>query len=257
MKLVKYLLLIAVIACSILAQASNCCMPCDPLQCHQWGVRVNCSYVPYGLTFNRPDTIIGPFPGGFLLSSGNRNNFFTPYSASLEIEFALSNHVEMFGEFSYTFAKGKVLNKTYGGIQTIEDYSRLGIFGAYLGARYYFQRWCWGGCLFAGGKMGIASHFSRRYSVIAESPTFFDFRKRDISRTTIVPSGGFHLGLDYLITEGFSVDVSAEVLFTGAPKMIDFNTPNQLNPYGISRVIIGQKGPIVSYPITLGVRKTF
>jgi hypothetical protein len=229
----------------------------EPLQCGHYAAKIKGSISNYFYTYDRPDVWIGPtLPLGFIESNGSNQSFRAPWMFGVEVGYAYSGHMELFGEVNYSFSKGRPEDRFFGTNLVHTEFSRFGAFGAYLGGRYYFERACWGPSFYIGGKLGILNYLSRRYNARVTSPTTIDFRKQDFTRTTISPSAGLQVGVDFLLCDGFSIDLMAEVIFSGSPKTNSLIViPN--NTLGITRIVIGQKGPALTYPISLAIRKAF
>lgn len=228
-----------------------------PLQCGHFGVEVRAAINPYSYTNRRGSIWISPsFPNGYANGSTHHRTNRAPWSLGGEIQYALSNHVEAFGEVTYNHALGKPQNPTFNGILAHETYTRFKALGFYLGGRYYFPRSCWGSSFFIAVKAGALYYDSRRYHPTVVSPTVFDFNKNFYTRSTFVPSAGFQLGFDFLLCDGFSLTVTTEVLFSGPQKYNDNIVP-PTNTFGVTRIIAGQNGSVLSYPISIGIRRTF
>lgn len=257
--------------------AGDCCNPCEApcggnwdccdgtaYDAGKWSVSINGGVTP--MWFERRGrtqefTNLGSFflpPVGHKLSRFN-DLFDLPWNVGIELGYMLCDRVETFVDFDYTSAQGK--RRTHGGsdedLFTRHRFNHYRAYDFYLGSRYYLCPVFCSFTPFFGAKVGlvarnkIRTRTTREDSLLSESGSFTRFK----SDTTI--SGGVHLGVNYDFSCNIAVTLKAEAVWTG-----DWRPATAYEGEGIVStlaplVFYGKTGPILSVPVTLGIRYTF
>jgi len=256
----------------------DCCPPpcepcggnwdcCDgtPYDACKWSASINGGVTP--MWFQRRgrtlqfDRLGGLFfePFGHKLPKFN-DLFDLPWNVGIELGYMLCDRVETFVDFDYTSAKGK--NRSYVGPDEIFVRHRFNHYRAYdfyLGTRYYLPTWFCSFTPFFGAKVGlvarnkIRTHTTRSTvdGVEISSGSFTRFK----SDTTI--SGGLQMGVNWDFSACASVTLKAEAVWSGdwRPSVID-ESVSPLSTF-VPLVVYGKTGPVLSVPVTLGLRYAF
>ena len=137
---------------------------------------------------------------------------------------------------------------------------------AYVGARYYFDRWfCNRVSLFFGGKLGFVHHKSVQASSIFGTNgvlCYPDFEGSDYSffRKNTVFAGGGHVGFDICINGDWVFVITGEVVASCGPKAagalgvcsFDASILNDANA-----LLIPGIGTELAFPVTFGIKYNF
>jgi opacity protein-like surface antigen len=245
---------------------------CNPLYCGAWDLQVQGGVAPI-LWRNR-----GPISGVNCTSSATVpviqlfptspkfSKFFkTPWIIGGQVGYAMSDNTRVFAEFDYSQAKAKsavVLTSTSSVPGTISfAFNKYKIFEGYVGARYYWDRWCDHLSFFLGGKVGFLRHKKQNVDLIFAFPaTVVAYTLSDqafYAKSTRI-SGGGHIGLDYCICGNWSIVLTGEVVATCGPRgaaPLSLGTSSSLN--GFTNLFIPAIGTELRFPVTLAVRYSF
>ena len=170
------------------ANGGDCCprqyeCGCNPLYCGAWDLQVQGGVAPI-LWRNRGPiyavnctSIVTGGPVYSLLSTTPRFNklFKTPWYVGGQVGYAMSDNSRVFVEFDYSQANGKNAvaitgdNTSFPGTFTF-TFDKYKLFEGYVGARYYWDRWCDHLSFFLGGKIGFVRHKKQNVVLIAAFP---------------------------------------------------------------------------------------
>ena len=248
--------------CIAFIRSSNGALPdLGSLNNYHLGIRILGSYNPYKFTYERNTTLVNPeFPSGYRTSSTvNKPTFRAPWSMRGEINYALTHHIESFISVEYSKGSGKSRNISLPPVYTYEPFSNYHSLGVYLGSQYYSNRWSLlntSTSAFLGFKAGALWRDSRKYSVYVLTPLNYTYNNLPFSESATTPSAGLQAGLDFLLRQGFSLNLLLELVYSG-PIKSNQNIVPPPNPLGLTRIIGGENGPMLSYPITVGIKKVF
>ena len=100
--------------------------------------------------------------------------FHVPWTVGGQLGYAINDNVRVYLEFNYLQASGK----HNADVETIAvvpntivfDMHKYKLFDGYLGARYYWDRWCDRYTFFVGAKVGVTHHKSTRHSSTITPP---------------------------------------------------------------------------------------
>jgi hypothetical protein len=214
--------------------------------------------------------------------------FHVPWFIGGQIGYALTNNVEVYLELNYRAASSRggsnqpsfVLynqtpdpNDTVNIALTLKNHYR--IFDAYVGARYYWGRYC---CeqvaFFLGAKFGLVHHKPVCFQYLI-SPTDCPVQGPLNSTMNIpfflrstMPASGINFGFDWCIGCSWSVMLLVEAVATCGPATNQNFSANNGCTAGMSgggmlpgslpnNIIIGNIGTELFFPITLGLKYSF
>jgi hypothetical protein len=196
------------------------------------------------------------------------NDMWHNYPANIDVDFgfALSNHVELFGEFNARYAKAKNLSfigqAPTGVFGTLSpELSNFLAYAGYVGNRYFFNRiFCDKLSFFLGLKFGVVNYrkinakpFSitnQQGQVLTQNTIWFESRN--------VCSGGLQAGFDILVTKSLSIFFNAEVVASGPMKpLFNFIKEDQSIFPAFTNLLRESSGTVLSFPVTLGLRYYF
>ncbi len=295
---IKKLILCAALALSsaptqVQALFGDCCESrcyecgCNPLYCGAWSVQVQAGVAP----------IIWRHRGEFNLVSCSSNSanpifplaselpkfsklFKTPWIVGGKVGYDFSDNTEVYVEVNYLQAKHKdVAHSTFPilnvpGQALVFAFGKYNLIDAYVGVRYYWDRWCDSVSFFLGGQVGLTSHRHTRVAITlngapvvllptpgAGCPGSASAAASDNNffQNSNVISGGLNLGLDYCICGNWSLVLTGEFIASCGPRARTtslFATALPA-PTLASNLIVGGTGTELRFPVTLGVRYSF
>ncbi len=245
---------------------------CNPLYCGAWDLQVQAGVAP--VIWRNRGTVLalncagtGPAPAAPLFALFDvpkfSNLFKTPWTVGGQVGYHWSDNTRVYLEFNYIQAKHKsdvaiatIASGTFPALALVLNLSKYKLFDGYVGARYYWDRWCDRVAFFLGGKVG----FTHRKRIDSDSlavtapavtlPVFAAFNRR-----TIV-SGGADFGLDFCFCGNWSFVITGAVIASCGPSGAVFNVP-QPSATGIANIIVGGIGTELRFPVTAGVRYSF
>ncbi|CCB85705.1 MULTISPECIES: hypothetical protein [Parachlamydia] len=248
----------------------GCCDYGTPYDECKWSVSINGGVSPTwfqrkgrDLYFNH----LGPFfevPESFKTPKFCKI-FDLPWNVGIELGYMFCDRLEVFADFDYTQACGKRHHHRRSDISASsrERVSQYRAFDFYLGTRYYLCPIFCSFTPFFGGKVGLITRDkirgSTRTTVTGGSSGFGHRHTRFKSDTTI--SGGLHAGVNWDLSSCLSVTVKAEAIWSGdwRPTNADEGEGSSvINPaLPVPLIIHGKTGPVLSVPVTLGLRYAF
>ncbi len=192
------------------------------------------------------------------------SGFKTPWIIGGQLGYHWSDNVRTYVEFNYSQAKTKTLDipnllpgQQFLGFST---YSKYKVFDAYVGARYYWNRWCDRTAFFLGAKVGLTHHksisgslsgllFGGALTVLAPDAAFA------LSNTVV--SGGADFGFDVCLCGNWAIVITGSVLASCGPQ---FN-PNLIVPTNVvvttTNLVYRGIGTELRFPVTAGIRYSF
>lgn len=267
------------------AYDDNCCARscyecgCNPLNCGSFGLQFQAGVNPIIWTKRGNLNLVDCTQATHFTNFGKLpkySSFFkTPWVVGGQISYALTDNSNVFVEFNYVQAnaKGSGVNTTASSSGTnpgtpnaavLLKLSKYKLFNAYLGARYYFDRWCDRVSFFVGEKVGLVHHKSNNFqtlttgTVLSQYTTGTEF----FHRNTVV-SGGLHLGFDICFCGNWSLVITGEVVANCGPSVVQPNivlaaSDRAALPSGDpSFFTLGPVGTELQFPVTLGIKYNF
>lgn len=244
---------------------------CNPLYCGAWDLQVQAGVAPV-LWRNR-----GPLVGvncslspaavavNLLNETPRFSKFYkTPWIVGGQVGYALSDNGRVFLEFDYSQANSKNaatftsdFSNPAGTLAfTFDKYK---VFEGYVGARYYWDRWCDRLSFFLGGKVGFLHHKKQNLVLAAAFPstvTAVVYASQPWNNSSTRISGGGHIGLDYCICGNWSLVLTGEVVATCGPRGVGaVHLSSAFN--GFTDLFTSSVGTELRFPVTLAVRYSF
>ena len=261
---------------------------CNPLYCGAWSLQVQGGVAPIVWRHRGELDLVSCASNDvnpiFALSSElpKFNKLFrVPWIVGGKVGYDFTDNVEVYVEFNYLQAKHKdVANATFpilnvAGPITRFAFHKYKLFDAYVGARYYWDRWCDRVAFFLGGQVGLTSHRSTKADITlngspvvlvpavgsADCPraaTTTNARNHFFAHNTVI-SGGANLGFDVCFCGNWSLVVTGEIIASCGPKTHTTSTFAALLPAPTlaSNLIVGCFGTELRFPVTAGLRYTF
>ena len=243
---------------------------CNPLYCGAFDVALHAGVAPLVWIRHSPlrvGTSVAPAPRPVLtLFNGPRFNnlFHMPLLVGAQVGYAWSDALRLYAEGNYLQANGKkeiqITTLTTPPLVAKLSLHPFRLFDAYIGAQYYWPRWCDRVSFFVGGKVGFTHHWQTRIDITVAVPVFLatNFLTDQLifkHRTTL--SGGFNAGLDICFCGNWAFVITAEVVASGHPSI---NKELFLDPIiagQFTSVSFGSIATELRFPITAGVRYMF
>lgn len=258
------------------SESRDCCFGgcyecgCNPLYCGAWDLQIDAG-AQFITWRNRGELLgvacTGVDAGGVvtLANEGPKfNNLFkTPWIVGGQVGYHWSDNTRVYVEFNYSQAKGKTdhVFDTLVNIGSINfNLNKYKVFDAYVGARYYWDRWCDRVSFFLGGKVGLTHHKGVSSDLITFTllnATTATLANTQVYRSNTVVSGGADFGFDVCFCGNWSFVVAGAVLASCGPRAV---APIALNPVtvgGLSNVIVSGTGTELRFPVTAGIRYSF
>jgi len=246
---------------------------CNPLYCGSWDLQIQGGVSPIlwrdrgpisGVNFNAETQACATEK---LFASTPRFNALhkVPWIVGGQIGYALSDNARVYSEFNYSQAHGKnavAVNSDLAAPSSVFTFSvnKYKFFDGYVGARYYFDRWCDSISFFCGGKVGFTHHKKQNADLVLAFATLEQTLVLTpgavLNNSETVVAGGGHIGLDYCICDNWSLALTGEVVASCGPRTIDFIAlPN--NPTNFTNLIFGGIGTELRFPVTVALRYSF
>jgi len=254
----------------------NCCREyvcgCNPLYCGAWDLQVQGGVNPI-LWRNRgpvygTNCTVTTAPLVTLVDAAPKFSslFKVPWYVGGQVGYALSDNTRVFVEFNYSQANGKsavVVDSAITGSSFTLSFAKYKLFDAYVGARYYWDRWCDRLAFFLGGKVGLTNHQKQNldaYTLTFGTTPLVVTTALQVNNSNTVVSGGGHVGFDYCVCGNWSIVLTGEIVASCGPRRagwIPIAAGNQAGLGGLSNVFLGAIGSELRFPVTLALRYSF
>lgn len=279
----KYLLVVLLACCTGAVQANyeneymgesrGCCMSscyecgCNPLYCGAWDLQIDGGVNPI-IWHKRGNLYALDCTSGTPLTFTEIPKFNhvykTPWIVGGQVGYHWSDNVRVYVEFNYSQARAKRLEiptLVAGAVFTgIVDQGKYKIFDAYVGARYYWDRWCDRVAFFLGAKVGLTHHKGIHGDLSAEAfggvlTTLL--ADQSLAHSNNVVSGGADFGFDVCFCGNWSFVVTGTVIASCGPRFnSDIVIPtNIITP--VTNLLYGGIGTELRFPVTAGIRYSF
>lgn len=260
-------------------QTQSCCRRecgCNPLFCGALDLQIQAGVMPItwqsrgvvdvlmctGVPMTNPITHIFTFPKYSTL-------FRLPFVVGGQIGYAISDNMRVYLELNYGQGRSKTTPTIAAATTPASSFvftslSKYKVLDAYVGARYYWDRWCDRFSFFFGGKVGLTHHYNTAFTASSITagvttiviPTGVTPATNLFLRHT-VPSGGLNIGLDYCICGDWALAFTAELVASCGPKNnLNIILPTPLVNIG-SNLLIGHIGTELRFPLTVALRYIF
>ena len=261
---------------------SQCCESscyecgCNPLYCGAWDLQVQGGVNPilwrqrgYVSTVACSAPTGGPVFQLFQIPKF-RSIFRIPWIVGGQVGYAWSDNTRLYVEFNYSQALAKgtpsalLVEGTLlpaGSSFNFLNTSKYKIFDAYVGARYYWDRWCDRVSFFFGGKVGlthnkkVASDFQ---AVVAPAAAVSILTAQEFFRSNTVVSGGANVGFDVCFCGNWSFVVTGEIVASCGPRSVEpFAIPTNTSGFTGTNLFIGNIQTELRFPVTAAIRYSF
>ncbi len=276
-------------------ESGNCCFSscyecgCNPLYCGAWDLQVQGGVNPILWRSRDPFSVVACTTTvtdnvfTFLNETPKFRQFFkVPWIVGGQIGYAWSDNTRVYGEFNYSQARAKdVISLTSNGTGLPEativlSLSKYSLFDAYVGVRYYWDRWCDRVSFFLGGKVGLTRHKAVHFNTTSADnnavtfpdveglqPFFAEGTAVNLFNNSTVVSGGANIGLDFCFCGNWSFVITGEVVASCGPRTnspIAFTetvaTGLPANPF-ITNIFPGGTQTELRFPVTAAIRYSF
>lgn len=259
------------------SESRDCCFSscyecgCNPLYCGAWDLQIQAGVQP--ITWrNRGETlgvscgVSAANPVIALFETPKFNKLFkTPWIVGGQVGYHWSDNARVYVEFNYSQAKAKsdVALATAIGAGTLNSVlnftSKYKVFDAYVGARYYWDRWCDRVAFFLGAKVGLTHHKSADVNVAATLGQLNNtFLFANAFQSNNVVSGGADFGFDVCFCGNWSFVITGSVLASCGPRANRLHVADVVTPtLGVTDLIVGGIGSELRFPVTAGIRYSF
>ncbi len=263
------------------AQASNdgyangdCCprqyeCGCNPLYCGAWDLQFQGGVAPITWRNRGPflavNCTLTPPVVPVLTNAPKFSKLFkTPWIVGGQIGYAMSDNSRLFVEFDYSQANAKdavalTSDSTPAGTLSF-TFDKFKLFEGYVGARYYWDRWCDRLSFFLGGKVGFVHNKKQNVVLAAAFPstvTAITFASQPFNSSSTRLSAGGHIGLDYCICGNWSLVLTGEVVATCGPRGVGAIHLTGTGFGGFTDIFTPSVGTALRFPVTLAVRYSF
>lgn len=260
------------------SESRDCCFSscyecgCNPLYCGAWDLQLDGGVNPI-LWRQRDDALVvdctaSPSVVVDLGATSKFNNLFkTPWIVGGQIGYHWSDNARLYLEFNYSQTKGKNAAASSAAVVVAPAnsvafaFDKYKVFDAYVGARYYWDRWCDRVAFFLGAKVGLTHHKgnSATYTLTyATVPSVFA-TAAELYRSNTVVSGGANVGFDVCFCGNWSFVVTGEIVASAGPRAVPFValSTGVPVPVGASNLLLGRVGSELRFPVTAGIRYSF
>lgn len=257
------------------SESRDCCFggcyecSCNPLYCGAWDLQIQAGVQP--ITWrNRGETlgvscgVSSASPVIALFETPKFSTLFkTPWIVGGQVGYHWSDNARVYVEFNYSQAKAKsdveLLTAAIALTSTLNFQSKYKVFDAYVGARYYWDRWCDRVAFFLGAKVGLTHHKSNDVALnaVAGSTVIPAFTFANAFQSNNVVSGGADFGLDICFCGNWSFVITGAVLASCGPRAGRLHVADVATPVILTDLIVGGIGSELRFPVTAGIRYSF
>jgi len=267
------------------AQGGDCCRSscyecgCNPLYCGAWDIQIQGGVDPilwrsrqpiYGVTCTAA-TSVTPVYTLFAEVPKFNKLFKIPWTVGGQFGFHMSDNARVYVEFDYVqanakvapaFTSGAILPLFAAGAPVTLQFDKYKLFEAYVGARYYWDRWCDRVAFFLGGKVGLTHHkkLTTSMSFVTPAPATPNVAVSEVYGSNTVVSGGANIGLDCCFCGNWSFVVTCEIVASAGPTALNLLLPAALGAgtglIGTTNFFFGAVSEL-RFPVTAAIRYSF
>ena len=252
------------------AASNDCCRSscyecgCEPLYECAWGLQFDAGVRPIIWTQRDHYSLFNCFLGNTEINDLGKLPKFShlyrlPWQVGGQVSYALSTNTNVFVEFNYAQAQSKHQEDSSSAL-LLFDLNKYKLYEGYVGARYYWDRWCDRVSFFLGIKVGFLHHKSIQTEPLAVSDCNCDLVAYDFFRNSTVFAGGGHVGLDICFCGNWSFVITGEVVASCGPKGVNDITVCALQEdtlCGAAEFVIPGISTELAFPVTLGIKYNF
>lgn len=254
------------------SMAEECCRTscyecsCEPLYCGSWGVQIDGGVRPI-IWHGRGDffslvnangvngtTILADIPKFHSL-------YRTPWQIGGQLSYAVTTHINVFAEVNYAQAS----RKHKSGIlvpstNLFLDLSKYKLVDAYVGVRYYSNRWCDRTAFFIGGQIGLIHHKSVDFLSSLTGVCCCGFLGQDFFKSRTSIAGGVNFGIDICFRGNWSFVITGAVIASNGPRSVGsivLSPSDSANLNGATSLILDKVSTELAFPVTFGIKYNF
>lgn len=251
----------------------SCCVSnqyecsCEPLYCGAWGIQIDGGVRPV-IWRGRSDffsvenagglTAVAPFADLPKFSS----LYHTPWTIGGQLSYAFGTNYNVFAEVHYAQAKPK---NTAVGLVVADDLylnlSRYKVIDAYIGARYYTNRWCNKVAFFIGGQIGLVHHRAIDFNSSLTGIGCCSFLPEPFFRGNTSFAGGLNYGLDICYCGNWSFVITGEIIASRGPRTVGtlvLSGSDAANLDGATNLLLASRVKTeIAFPVTFGIKYNF
>ena len=248
---------------------------CNPVYCGAWDLQVHGGVAPIIWRHRSPvfavscSDVFAPATVVTVFEESPRFKtlFKTPWTVGGQVGFAWSDNTRAYLEFNYLQAKAKTdvnissdLTVVGSTLPVVLNFEKYKLFDAYVGVRYYWDRWCDRVAFFLGGKVGLTHHKRTDFVLGFALTPAVSLPAAQIYNNNTVVSGGADFGLDVCFCGNWSFVIQASVIASCGPNLANvLPLPTGLaTPLNLfTNIIPGHIGTELRFPVTAGIRYSF
>lgn len=259
------------------SESRDCCFGgcyecgCNPLYCGAWDLQIHGGVQPISWR-NRGEVLgvscaVSPTtPVIALFETPKFSTLFkTPWIVGGQVGYHWSDNARVYLEFNYSQTKAKsdvelaAVIAGAGTLASVLNFSKYKVFDAYVGARYYWDRWCDRVAFFLGAKVGLTHHKRSDVNLSATLGSLStSFLFANAFRSNNVVAGGADFGLDICFCGNWSFVIQGAVLASCGPRAGILHVADVTPPVlGLTDLIVGGIGTELRFPVTAGIRYSF
>lgn len=237
---------------------------CNPLYCGAWDLQVDGGVEPIVWRNREPWTALdcSDTPPVFDLVQAPKFSrlYRVPWVVGGQVGYAYTDNARVYLEFNYQQANRKhdveLLPIDDATTSFVLNAGRFKLWDGYVGARYYWDRWCDRVSFYLGGKIGFAVRLRSRYeNFTLGDNALVEFDDTNFShRDVAVVAGGADFGFDICFWGNWSVVIQGSILCNSGPYGAR-NIPTTLDT--ISYFSVGNVLNELRFPVTGGLRYSF
>lgn len=240
---------------------------CEPLYCGAWGIQIDGGVRPIiwrdrsnFLSLQDANGVTGITALADLPKFSSL--YHAPWQIGGQLSYALGTNYNVFAEVNYAQAKRK-----HGevGAQVIDSFylnlSKYKLIDAYVGARYYTDRWCDKVAFFIGAQIGLIHHRSIDFLSSLTGICCCAFSPEAFFKSNTSIAGGLNYGLDICYCGNWSFVVTGEVIASRGPKTVGtilLSASDSANLNGATNLVLSEKVKTeIAFPVTVGIKYNF
>lgn len=240
---------------------------CEPLYCGAWGVQIDGGVRPI-IWRSRDDFFSLQNAGGveavtaFADLPKFSSLYHTPWQIGGQLSYAIGTNYNVFAEVHYAQAKPK--NTSVGLAVTDDLYlnlSKYKLIDAYVGARYYTNRWCNKVAFFIGGQIGLVHHRAIDFNSSLTGLGCCSFSPEPFFSGNTSIAGGLNYGLDICYCGNWSFVITGEIIASHGPRTIGtliLSGSDAANLDGATNLLLADRVKSeIAFPVTFGIKYNF
>lgn len=233
---------------------------CNPLYKEAWDLQVHAGVNP--IIWRQRNNWVAVDQGvavNYFESPKFSKVYRAPWYVGGQVGYAATQNGRLFIEFDYTQANRKenVVIPTLNPVFDVDNARKYKLFEAYLGGRYYFDRWADCVSFFVGAKVGLTHHKKVDFDFhFTGAGNIQVFENQFVYDSNTVVSGGAHGGFDFCVCGNWSIVVTGEVVASGGPRPAGL-IATQAAGLSVTQILPAPIGSELRFPVTGALRYNF